>query len=160
VRTDLATRVLGALFGVGFTILFAAVGLAVASSDDARAAVMAVGATVLVLGGLLGFVFAPRAVKPGERSALGSSARVTAWAVPLGAMCMAALEFGRPSAMSWTEWAGGIAAVALVGILLLGLPLAGLVFLVANVWVIVLRVVVRYARGTFQARDRGGIAAR
>jgi hypothetical protein len=81
-RTDRATRVLGALVGAGFGIVFAGVDLAVASSDDARVAVVGVGTTVLILGGILRFAFAPRAVQPGERSALSTSARVTALALP------------------------------------------------------------------------------
>jgi len=71
--TNSVTRVLGALVGVGFGTVFVAVGLAVAGSDDARAAVVGVGGTVLALGGLLGFTFGPRAAQPGERSALSTS---------------------------------------------------------------------------------------
>jgi hypothetical protein len=108
---------------------------------------------------MLGFAFGPRAVHPGYRSALGTSARVTALAVPLGAIFVAALEFGRQPAPSWMEWAAGIGAIALVGLLFLGLPLAGLVFLVANLWLIALRVVVRLALGNPGPRS-GDIPAR
>lgn len=146
-RADRAIRVLGALVGIGFGLLFAGVGFAVASSDDARRAVVGVGTAVLVVGGLLGFAFAPMAVQPGQGSALGTSARLTALAVPLGAICVAVLQFGGRPAPSWMEWAAGIGAVAFVGLLFLGLPMAGLVFLVVNLWIMALRVVVRLAQG-------------
>jgi hypothetical protein len=154
--TNRATRVLGALVGVGFGTVFVALGLAVATSDDGRAAVVGVGTTVLALGGLLGFAFGPRAAQPGERSALSTSARVTALAVPLGAIFAAALEFGREPAPSWLEWTAGIGAIALVGLLLLGLPVAGLVFVVANLWVIALRIVLRLVLGTIRDRPKIG----
>jgi hypothetical protein len=79
----------------------------------------------------------------------------------LAAIFVAALEFGRESAPSWLEWSAGIGAIALVGLLFLGLPLAGLVFLVANLWVIALRVVVRLARASSRTDPRSSdIAAR
>jgi hypothetical protein len=56
---------------------------------------------------------------------------VTAFGVPLGAIFVAALEFGGKSAPSWLDWFAGIGAIALVGVLFLGLPLAGLV---ASLW--------------------------
>jgi hypothetical protein len=159
--TNRATRILGALVGVGFGTVFVGIGLAVASSDDARAAVKGVGTTLLALGGLLGFAFAPRAAQPGERSALSTSALLTAVAVPLGAIFIAALEFGAETSSSWLESAGGIGAIALVGLLFLGLPLAGLVFVVANLWVISLRAVLRLAIARSGIDNRSGdISAR
>ncbi len=145
-KTDREIPILGALIGIGFGLLFLAVGFAVASSNDARGAVLGMGMAVLVLGGILGFALATRAVQPGQRSALAVSAYVTALAVPLGAICVAAFQFGGRHAPTFLEWVAGIGAVAFVGLLFLGLPMAALVFVVANLWVIALRAVVRLAR--------------
>ena len=135
-------RLVGAAIGCAFGLAFIGLGLIVASPGPATEAAFQVGLIVLVLGGLLGATFALGAVHPGPRSALTTSAGVTALAVPLGALSVATLQFGGQRELSLEAVAGTI-AIALVGLVLVGLPMAGLTFVVANLWVRLLRVAVR-----------------
>ena len=134
-------RLLGALVGGAFGFVLIGVGLLVASPGEATEAAVGVGLVVVILGGLLGALFAPNAVRPGLRAALATSAGVTAVAVPLGAVGLAALQFGG-RASSLGEAVAATFAIAFVGLLLLGLPMAGLTFVVVNLWVALLRLVV------------------
>lgn len=138
---ELSVRRLGATVGGGFGIV--AIGSAVAfPSGTGPTSTVALAAEVLVLATVLGWVFAPRAVQPGVWSAFTASAGITALAVPLGAIGVGVLIAAGAPVHSLSDDVGGILALALVGLLLFGLPFAGLTFLVANLSVGVLRIVV------------------
>lgn len=166
-RSSLVPRALGALIGGGFGALL--LGLTAANATWYGGATQyAFGVLVLVLGGSLGWLYAPRAARPGTLNAAGTAGRITAFAVPLGALLSSLLlllgriadsgvggfaQFGVP------EVVGGIVGMALVGLLFFGLPMAGLTFVVASIWVFLVRfAVARRSRGQTGAASGSSVS--
>lgn len=88
----------------------------------------------------LGWLFAPRALAPGTRSALGAAAGITAVAVPIGALLIGlGMVVGR-SDLTLGDTLAGLLFVVVAGLVLFGLPLGCLTFAVAGVWVGLVRV--------------------
>lgn len=146
-RSPQALRALGALIGGGFGLML--LGLTAANATWYGGVTQyAHGVLVLILGGSLGWVYAPRAARPGILSAAGTAGLITALAVPLGALLFAILlllgrvadsDFGGFAQFSVAELVGGVVGWALFGLWILGLPLAGITFGVASVWVFLVR---------------------
>lgn len=136
--------------GGGMGLVLALVSIAVLLPTDGAAGVLVVLATVaLVLAVPLGWQFAPRALRPGTRNALAAAAGVTALAVPLGAVLIGlAMVAGSFGSGGWSDGSllgvvgtafGGLLFVVVAGLFLFGLPLACAAFVVAGVWVVLLR---------------------
>jgi hypothetical protein len=161
------TRVVGALTGGGLGVLL--LGLtAVNSEPDLGAGQYSYGLAVLVLGGALGWASGPRAARPGLLNAAGTAGRITLIAVPLGAVLVVLLSFGlqifTPDPFAYvvtSDLPGAIAGVlglAFFGLVLLGLPMAGLTFVAASIWVFLVRAALaglRVARHRFGVGDSG-----
>lgn len=146
-RSLLVLRALGALIGGGFGVLL--LGLIAANATWYGGATQyAFGVLVLVLGGSFGWLYAPRAARSGTLNAAGTAGRITGFAVPVGALVFSLLlllgriadsgvggfaQFGVP------EVVGGVLGIALVGLVLFGLPMAGLTFVAASIWVFLVR---------------------
>lgn len=139
-------RSVGALVGACIGLLVMAAGILLADGS-ARATTLVVGVAVLVVAMPLGWLFAHRATQPGLRSALATAAGITVIAVPLGALAIGTLTAVGADGLSWGEVVVSGVAMGFVGLLFLGLPLAGLTFVVASVWVGVLRLIVGGWRG-------------
>ena len=135
-------RRIGALVGAAFGFFVIAVGY-VLQDASGRATTMALGFVVLVLAVPLGWIFARKAMQPGLRSALSAAAGVTALAVPLGALLIGMLLVvnGQGRLEAGEAVLAGL-VLAFVGLLFFGLPLAGLTFVTASIWVAVLRLLV------------------
>jgi len=140
-RSLMGVRPLGAVVGASFGLVAAALGAVFTSGSGATSTVV-LGGAVLVLATPLGWVFARRAVQPGVWSAFTAAIGITAVAVPLGAIGIGALMALGADNLTASEAFGGVLFVTIVGLLLFGLPLAGLTFVVASLWVGVLRLVV------------------
>lgn len=153
--STLAFRALGATLGSVFGVALIAAGLLLASPGGATEATLAFGFIVLVLGAILGAAFGPRAAQPGIRSGLLTSAWVTALAVPLGAIGVAVSMFPGTDTVSSTDFVAVILAIAFVGLLYLGLPMAGLTYVVANIWVVLVRLAGRILLRSSTVSDRG-----
>jgi hypothetical protein len=136
-------RSLGAILGAAFGLVVITGGLIFASPGDATEAAIGLGIIVLVLGGVLGALFGVRAARPGVRSAVLTSAFVAALAVPLGTIGVAASMSTRSGTVSVVDTFASTIAIAFVGLVFLGLPMAGLTFIVANLWVGLLRLAAR-----------------
>lgn len=132
-------RVVGGALGAAFGVPFIAAG----TSPSASGTALIAGLAMLVIGGVLGARFAPRAVRPGVRSAFATSALVTAFAVPLGAISVAASMATNAGPPFAPEAIVGVLALAAIGLIFLGLPMAGLTFVAANVWVALVRFAAR-----------------
>jgi hypothetical protein len=131
------------LLGGAFGLAVITGGVLFASPGDASAAASGVGFIVLVLGAVLGAVFGPGAARPGLRSALLTSTWVTATAVPLGAIGVAASMFSGGPTVSTIDAIAATLAAAFVGLLFLGLPITALTYVVANIWVGLVRLAAR-----------------
>lgn len=142
VHARLDVRRVGAILGGAFGLIVSGVGLAFADGA-ARATTLMLGGMVLVLGALLGWVFSRGALRPGFRSAISAAAGITVLAVPLGALALGLLMSVGSDSLTPAEVVAASFGLAFVGLLFFGLPLAGLTFIVANVWVGALRLVVR-----------------
>ena len=161
VDSTLALRSFGGVLGAAFGLAVMAGGLLFASRGDATGAALGLGFTVLVLGAVVGALFGPSAAKPGIRSALLTSAGVTVLAVPLGAIGVAVSMFPVARITSSTDAIAATLAVAFVGIVFAGLPMAGLTYVVANVWVGLVRLAARLLlRSSPPPPASGDIAAR
>src|SRR5436190_23793378 len=100
-------------------VAFISLGLVLASPGKATEATVGFGLVVIILGGLLGALFAPGAIRPGLRSAIASSAGVTLVAVPLGALGVAAwMVAGRADGLPLDQGIAGTAGIALIGLLI------------------------------------------
>jgi hypothetical protein len=112
------------------------VGLRSGSADTAFAA------SALILGPMLSWLFAERAARGGWRTALAAALGLDLAAVVLGAFVVAGLatfESGADAAVVVER----TLAFGLIGLVLLGIPMLALVFVVAIVWVSIVRVVTR-----------------
>lgn len=159
-----ATRVVGALTGGGIGALL--LGLTAVNSEPDIRAQYAYGLAVLVVGGVLGWVYGPRAAQPGLLNAAGTAGRITLIAVPLGAVLVVLLSTGLQ--LFYADASGylvlydiggaivGILGLALIGLVLLGLPMAGLTFVAASIWVFLVRLALA---GLRVARHRFGVGA-
>ena len=78
--------------------------------------------------------------------------------MPLGALAIGSLMAVGGGSLSPGEVVVAASALAFVGLLLFGLPLAGLTFVVASVWVGVVRLIVGGWRRRFPASNRNGRA--
>jgi hypothetical protein len=134
----LRVRAVGAL--VGLIIGVVTIVRCVADPESSRDPL--IGLLVTVLAPPLGWAFAPLAASPGIGNAFLSAASVTILAVPLGALMVGA-------AMSSGLGLGGHIAdavvFALIGLLILGLPVAMWTFVVASIWVGLVRLVLMRA---------------
>jgi hypothetical protein len=146
-RSPLVVRALGALIGGGFGVLL--LGLAAANTTWYGGPTQyAYGVLVLVLGGSLGWLFAPRAARPGTLNVAGTAGLITALAVPIGALLFTLLLLlgaiadsgvGGFARFGVLEVVGGVVGIGLFGLVLYGLPMAGLTFVVASIWVFLVR---------------------
>lgn len=119
-------------------VLAAAVLLAPTGGEAASLVILAV--ATLLLAVPLGWLFAPRALAPGMLNALGAAAGITAVAVPLGAVVVGlGMVAGRAGDLAPGEMLGGLLFVVVGGLFLFGLPLACATFVVAGVWVVLVR---------------------
>lgn len=148
-RSPRVLRALGALIGGGFGVFL--LGLIAANATWYGGATQyAPGVLVLVLGSSLGWLYAPRAARSGTLNAAGTAGLITALAVPLGALLFSLLLLLGGIADSGVsgfakfgvaELVGGVVGLGLFGLWIWGLPLAGLTFVVASLWVFLVRFV-------------------
>ena len=131
----LRVRAVGALLGliIGVAWIVAAVVNPEPSPDPMT------GLLVTVLAPPLGWAFAPMAASPGLGDAFLSAASITVIAVPLGALMVAA-AMGSHSGLGLGEDIAGTLVIAIIGLVILGLPIALVTFVVASIWVGLLRV--------------------
>jgi hypothetical protein len=99
-----------------------------------------VGLSTVVLGAVLGWLFAPSVAVGDSRSVLSTTAEMTIIAVPLGALGVAAsligvrILAGEIQGLDAGQTIVGTLGLTFVGLLVLGLPLAGITFGVVSVW--------------------------
>jgi hypothetical protein len=146
--TRLDERPVGALVGAGLGLL-----VIVAGGLLPDGTTLVLGVAVLVVAVPLGWLFARRATRPGIRSALTAAAGITAIAVPLGALAIGSLMAVGGGSLSPGEIVGAAVVLAFLGLLFFGLPLAGLTFVTASVWVGVVRLIVGGWRRRFRFTD-------
>jgi hypothetical protein len=131
-------HVVGALLGLIIGVV--TIVLYVADAESSRDPL--IGLLVTVLAPPLGWAFAPLAASPGFGNAFLAAASVTILAVPLGAILVAA---AMSSGLGLGGDIAGSLAIVLIGLLFLGLPLAIWTFVVACIWVGLLRLVLMMA---------------
>jgi hypothetical protein len=91
------------------------------------------------IGAALGWLFAPRATRPGWRTGIGAAAGFAAVAVMIGAFVVAALvAMNEPSADPNVAFRNFM-TFTVFGLLLLGLPMFAFIFMIALSWVGALR---------------------
>jgi hypothetical protein len=147
----LRTRVVGAVVGAvpGLLLLVASL----VANDYSLRANLSLALPTLAVGAVLGWLFAPRAIASVTiRSALLTAGGITLIAVPIGAfmvaatMTVTALSTGNGYALTPQEIIGGTVAIGLVGLVFLGIPLAGITFAIASFWVLLLCFAARMER--------------
>jgi hypothetical protein len=129
-------RVTGALLGLIIGVV--TIVLSVADPESSRDPLIGLLVTLLALP--LGWAFAPLAASPGLGNAFLSAASVTILAVPLGALLV-----GAAGSMSLGMGIADAVVFALIGLVILGLPIGMVTFVVASVWVGLLRLVLMRA---------------
>jgi hypothetical protein len=127
-------HVVGALLG----LIIGVVTILLSVVDPESSPDPLIGLLITVLAPPLGWAFAPLAASPGFGNAFLAAASVTILAVPLGALLVGA---AMSSGLGLGGDIAGSFAFALVGLLFLGLPVAPFTFVVASIWVGLLRLV-------------------
>ena len=146
-------RVAGSLVGLGFGLAAIAANLAFGAGSDLT---RGLGWLVLLLAPILGFVFAPEALKSGWRNGVRAAFAATLVALPVGALLYAfVLEL--TSGFTGPDLVVGALASAVFGLLVGAIPIGPPAFAAAILAIALLRVVFRgpsVLRSRSRARNR------
>lgn len=139
-------RWLGALFALvpGMVLTVPMLMSGERSTDIGRGIALAAGP----IGAALGWCFAPATARAGLRPGMVVAARFAALAVVIGAFLVGAWATTTATSADANHAFTDSAFLGLVGLIVLGLPMWGLTFLIALVWVGALRLATR-------SRDHG-----
>jgi hypothetical protein len=128
-------RALGAVVAAALGILLVVVAsLMLVPTRGGAAPLVIIAVLSLLVAVPLGWLFAPRALTPGTRSALGAAAGITGVAVPIGALLIGLGTVVGRSDLTVGDTLAALLFVVIGGLVLSGLPLGCLTFVVAGVW--------------------------